>query len=233
MQTLGTVGGAHKARLVGVIAGTMLMAFAHTASGQTTPPAGNPLDQAPSEAARRAALSPYRFILQHSSAPRKAPAPAPAAAPAAPAVAAEPKKAASPPVQQAAAQPSATQTVRALEPAAPAPASAPAPAAAPALQDAAVAAISRQPTEPAPRLEIIPVRTDEPRLPPALLREQPRGTVKISFDIQPDGTTKDVKVVASTNRALNRPTVDAVQNWKFEPVDAVLTVETEVVYKFE
>ena len=81
MQTLGTDGRAHKARLMGVIAGTMLLAFAHTASGQTTPPAGNPLDQAPSEAARRAAMSPYRFILQHASTPRKpaaAPAPAPA-----------------------------------------------------------------------------------------------------------------------------------------------------------
>jgi TonB family protein len=226
MQTLRFRGGAYKARFAGVLAGSMLLALAQTASAQTTPPAGNPIDQAPSEAARRAALSPYRFILQHSTAPRK-----PAAAPApAPAAAAEPKKA-SAPVQQAAAQPSATQTVRALEPAAPAPQPAAAPA--PALPEPAVAAVSRQPTEPAPRLEIIPVRTDEPRLPPALIREQPKGTVRIAFDIQHDGSTKDVKVLASTNRALNRPTVEAVQNWKFQPVDAVLTVETEVVYKFD
>jgi len=43
----------------------------------------------------------------------------------------------------------------------------------------------------------------------------------------------DVKVLASTNRALNRPTVDAIQGWKFQPVDEVLTVETELVYKFD
>ena len=40
-------------------------------------------------------------------------------------------------------------------------------------------------------------------------------------------------VHAGNNRALNRPTMDAVHKWKFEPVDDVLTVETEVVYKFD
>lgn len=218
MQKLGKAGAAHKARLAGVVAG-LLLAGAHTASAQTpTPPAGNPLDNAPSEAARRAAMSPYRFILQHA-APRKAAAPAPAPAPAV----AEPKRApAPPPVQQAAAQPSAPPAPR------PAPAvEAPAP-------EPAVAAISRQLAEPPPaRREIIPVQTDEPRLPPALVREQPKGVVKVQFDIEPTGVVSEVKVLASTNRALNRPTVEAIQGWKFQPGDEVLTVETEVVYKFD
>jgi TonB family protein len=102
--------------------------------------------------------------------------------------------------------------------------------------EAAIAALSRQPTEPAappPRLEIIPVSTDEPRLPAALMRERPNGVVKVHFEIQPDGSVGEVKVTSSTNRSLNRPSVDAVQKWKFEPVDAVLTVETELVYKFD
>lgn len=229
MEILGNRGVAHKARLVGVIAGMMVWAGSQTAQAQTTPPpAGNPIDQAPSEAARRAAMSPYRFILQNASAPARKPAagPAPATAPSpAPAVA-EPKKPAAPaPVQQAAAQPVAAP--------APKPAGAEAPASA-AASDAAIAALSRQPTEqPPPRLEIIPVRTDEPRLPAALMRERPHGIVKVHFDIQPDGSVGDVKVTSSTNRSLNRPTIDAVQKWKFEPVDAVLTVETELVYKFD
>lgn len=217
MQTLGTDGGAHKAGFVGVIAGTLLLVAAHTACAQTTPPATS--DNAPSEAARRAAASPYRFILQNA-APRKA-APAPAATAAA---VAEPKKAASPPVQQAAAQP---QRAAAAEPA-PAPAPAPAP-------EPTVASVSRQPAaEPPPtRREIIAIRTDEPRLSPALLREQPKGSVKVHFDINYDGSVGEVKVVSSSNRSLNKPTVEAVQSWKFQPVDEVLTVETEVVYKFD
>src|SRR5689334_21077333 len=105
MQTLGNGGTAHKAGLTGVVAGLLLVG-AHTASAQTsTPPAGNPVDNAPSEAARRAAASPYRFILQNATAPRKAAAPAPAPAPAV----AEPKRPAAQPVQQAAALPTATQ----------------------------------------------------------------------------------------------------------------------------
>jgi TonB family protein len=97
-----------------------------------------------------------------------------------------------------------------------------------------VAAVSRRVAEPPPpRREIIPVQTDEPRLPPALLREQPKGIVKVHFDIQPNGSVSDVTVLSSTNRSLNRPTIEAVQGWKFQPVDEVLTVETELVYKFD
>src|SRR5882672_1181115 len=104
MQKLGIGGAAHKARFAKVLAGSMLLAGAYTASAQTTAPsASNPVDNAPSEAARRAAASPYRFILQNA-APRKAPAPA--AAPAPTPVVAEPKKSTAAPVQQASAQPS-------------------------------------------------------------------------------------------------------------------------------
>jgi TonB family protein len=199
----------------------MLLAGTWSAHAQTTPPAGSSVDQAPSEAARRAALSPYRFILQNATAPARKPAPAPAPAPS-PAVAEPKKPAAPPPVQQAAAQPTAP---------APKPAAVETPASAP---EPAVAALSRPPIEPPPpRREIIPISTDEPRLPATLMRERPSGVVRVHFDIQPDGSVSDVKVTSSTNRSLNRPTVDAVQKWKFEPVDEILTVETELVYKFD
>jgi TonB family protein len=219
MQNLGIGEAAHKAGLFGASVAIVLLGIATTASAQSSGSA-----DAPSEAARRAAASPYRFILQSSTAPRKPAAPAPAAAPA---PVAESKKAAPPPVQQASVQPTATQQASA-------PAAAPAPVPAPAAPEPAVASLSRQATEPPPvRREIIPIRTDEPRLSPALLREEPKGTVKIHFDINYDGSVGDVKVISSSNRALNKPTVEAVQGWKFQPVDEVLTVETEVVYNFD
>jgi TonB family protein len=219
MDRLGYGAAAHKAHRVGVaIAGLVLLAGAHSAFAQTTPPAGSATDQAPSEAARRAAASPFRFILQNATAPARKPAPA--AAPADKRPAALEQAAVQPKPAPAPAKPMATATA--------APAAAPQPAPEP------VAALSRKPAEPPPvRREIIPVKTDEPRLPPALLRERPSGTVKVHFDIHPDGTTSDVKVLSSSNRALNRPSVDAVQGWKFEPVDEVLTVETELVYNFD
>ena len=100
-----------------------------------------------------------------------------------------------------------------------------------------VAAVAPKPAEPAPiaavRREIIPVRTDEPRLPMALLRERPSGVVKVSFEINPDGSTGAVKVLSSTNRSLNKASVEAVSGWKFEPVDEVMLVETELAYKYD
>jgi TonB family protein len=221
MDRLGYGAAAHKARRVGVaIAGLVLWAGAQTAPAQTTPPAANATDQAPSEAARRAALSPYRFILQNSTAPARKPAQAEK----------EKRPAA---VEQAAVQPRPSPAPAPLrEPAA----TAVAPEASPKPAPEPVAALSRKPAEPpaAPvHREIIPIKTDEPRLAPGLLRERPSGIVKVHFDVHPDGTTSDVKVLSSTNRALNRPSVDAVQGWKFEPVDEVLTVETEIVYNFD
>jgi TonB family protein len=65
------------------------------------------------------------------------------------------------------------------------------------------------------------------------MRERPSGLVKVQFDIRPDGSTGDVKVLSSTNRALNRASIDAISGWKFEPVDEVLTVETELAYKYD
>jgi TonB family protein len=177
----------------------------------------------------RAAASPFRFILQNARAPARKPAAAPK--PVEAAAVAEPRRPVAPPVQQASLQPSAP--VAAAVPVA-APASEVAPPAPPSASEPAVAALSRQPLEPpAPKHDIIPIRTDEPHLSPALLREQPHGIVKVEFDIQPDGSVGEVKVLSSTNRVLNRPTIDAVQGWKFKPVDEVLTVQTEVDYKLD
>ena len=211
---------AHKAGSVWVlIAGLGFAIGGSSAMAQATPPVAAGSD-APSEALRRQALSPYRFILQHANAPARA-KPAPAAQEAK----AEPKRA-SPPaaVEQAVARP---------RPATPAAAPEPAPAAQPAPDP--VAALAPRPTEPPPavHLEIIPVKTDEPRLPMALLRERPSGVVKVAFDVMRDGSTSAVRVVSSTNRALNKASLEAVAGWKFQPVDEVLPVETELAYKYD
>ncbi|MBC5768263.1 energy transducer TonB [Ramlibacter albus] len=206
-----------------------LLAFAAQAQTPATP------DGAPSEAARRAALSPYRFILQNATAPARKPAPAPEKKAVAEPAAAPAAAAPAPAAVQAAARPAAAPAV--LAPAAAAAAAAPQsqPVAAPPAPEPVTTAAHTRPAEPPVhvRREIIPVRTDEPKLAAALLREKPNGVVRIQFDINFDGSTGAVKVVSSTNRALNRATVDAVNAWKFEPVDEVLTVETEVAYKFD
>jgi TonB family protein len=213
---------AHKAGGVWVLmAGLGLAAIVGTdpASAQSpaAPMAGT---AAPSEAVQRQANSPYRFILQNANAPSRA---RPVAVPA-PAV--EAKKVAKP-------EPVAIARPAPVE-AAPAPVAEPAPVPAPA--PAPVAAMippAPQPPAALPRREVIPVRTDDPKLPAALLRERPSGLVRVSFELNPDGSTGNVKVVSSTNRALNRASVDAVANWTFKPVDEVLSIETELAFKYD
>lgn len=214
---------AHKACRVGVVlAGISFLAGAQTALAQNSPSTPTNVEQAPSEAARRAAASPYRFILLNANAPARK------AAPAAPPPAEARRPASTAPVEQAVA----VRTLSAPSPVAP-------PAAAPAQQvpEPAVASLSTKPPEPAPvrevRRELIPVRTDEPKLSSAQLRDGLSGVVRVQFDVNPDGSTGGVKVLASSHRGLNRPTLDAIALWKFAPVDEVLTVQTELVYKTE
>jgi TonB family protein len=204
---------AHKVCRAGVvIAGLQFAAMGLPALAQTTPPA---TANGPSEALQRQALSPYRFILQNATAPARKPV--------APAPAAEPKKPAA--IEQAALQP---------RPAT-APSQAPAPQSAPPEAATPVAVFAPKPAEPLPLVhrEIIPIQTDEPRLSAALLRERPSGVVKVSFEVHPDGSTAGVKVLSSSNRSLNKPSVEAVSGWKFQPVDEVLTVETELDYHYQ
>jgi len=206
---------AHKAGSVWVLIAGLGFTIAGSSAWGQAPAAAAAGADAPSESLRRQALSPYRFILQHANTPPRAKA---AAAPQEPK--AEPKRPAPAAVEQAAVQP---------RPASPAPAAPPQPAPEP------VAVRAPKPAEPPPvvRREIIPVKTDEPRLPMALLRERPSGVVKVSFEVLPDGSTGGVKVVSSTNRSLNKASVEAVSGWKFQPVDETLTVETELAYKYD
>lgn len=222
---------AHKACCAGILAGFSVLACVQPALAQGTAPA-NSKDEAPSEAARKAAASPYRFILLNANAPTRKPAAAPVAAPA-PAPAAEPARRA-PAVETAAVtRPAVNTPAPAPTQAAPVEVAAPQPAvqAPPA---PAVAALTQKPPEPAPiaevKRELIPIRTDEPRMSAAMIRDGVSGKVVVQFDVKPDGSTGDVKVVSTTNRALNRPSLDAVSGWKFRPVDEVLTVQTELVY---
>ena len=67
---------AHKAMQRASKAVALAIPLAAAVAQAQSPPPG---DGAPSEAARRAAMSPYRFILQNATAPARKPAPPPEA----------------------------------------------------------------------------------------------------------------------------------------------------------
>lgn len=208
----------HKVRGA-VVAFLGFFAVAAAVVAQTAAPSAPA--SAPSEAARRAAESPYRFILQNGAIRERA-KPAPAAQPEK--EVRETKRApekdtiASVPARPAVAAP-APEPERAAPP--PAPVATPVAVAIPQAKPAAVVAA---------RKELIPIKQDPPELSVALLREQPKGTVTVAFDVNTDGSVTGVKVTHSTNIKLNRPSVTAITGWKFQPLDEPKQLEIELNY---
>jgi TonB family protein len=211
---------------------------------------------APSEAAQRQALGPYRMILRSaamSSKPRAA-APTAAATNSTPsgtvsrAPNAKRSTEADQPASEAPALPStptavtpdtvpaataiATPTVQAIE----APVASRSEAATP--PPAPLAALTSAPRDSAPaaavaKTALIFVKNDPPVLSGPLARESPSGTVRVTFNVNPDGSTSDFKIASSSNRRLNNPVLAAVSKWRYQPIDAVQTTEVEMVFSAE
>ena len=209
--------GAWRLRPVAILATAML---ALPAWSQAQPAATG--DGAPSEAARRAAMSPFRMILQNADAARPKPVPVPAPVKKAAPVAAPAATAERP-------APPATASASAARPAeAPvAAASAPEPQA----EQVSVAAPTAQAAREPEPVDLVALKQDPPRLSAALRREQPQGMVKVAFTVRPDGSTGDVHVVRSTDRRLNTASVNAVTDWVFKPIGEPRPMEVELIYR--
>lgn len=60
------------------------------------------------------------------------------------------------------------------------------------------------------------------RIPPqyperCMSRAQAKETVFVEFDVTPDGTTTNIRVVESTNSCLNSAATKSVERWKYQP----------------
>lgn len=219
---------------------------ASPAVGATSPvtPVNNAV-AAPSEALQRQALGPYRMILRSAAVankPKTAPASA-AAANSTTATATHRQNTAKPPVEptpparpdtapqspEVAVTPIATPPVQPVE--VPAPgvgATSPAPMVVSALTSPAPA-----PAAVAVKSALILIKNDPPALSGPLARESPTGIVRVAFKVNPDGSTSDFKIAASSNRRLNSAVVAAVTKWRYQPIDAAQTTEVEMVFSAE
>lgn len=202
------------------LAGTLMLFALFQAKAQTSstpaPAQAAAAEGAPSEAARRQALSPFRFILRHAAVPPKSRAPA---------TSTESRRKPTPPavVREAAdSEPKVIPDVLAT----PLPES----AAPPARIETATATPSASPAVARTRAPLIPIKQDGPVLTGPLQRDPPLGTVKVAFEVLTNGTTSDVKVVQSTNRRLNGPALAAVQAWRFQPIDEARSLEIDFVF---
>jgi TonB family protein len=177
------------------------------------------------ERAQRDADKVFKMILINSDAPRKkrAPdagtAPATAAAPAAAAVVKAPAATAnsSTATAAAAAQRAEAAPAGALQvaaaPAVVAPIQTPSAAV---LAPATVAAASVDDDD--DDSPLVPIAQVRPTYRSSVLRELGKGTVRVKFEVQPDGSVSNQEVVSTSSRSLNSATLAAVGQWKFQPI---------------
>ena len=57
-----------------------------------------------------------------------------------------------------------------------------------------------------------------PQYPEKCLPEGYReDSIKLKFDVTPDGQTKNIRIVESTNRCLNESAINSIKRWKYQP----------------
>lgn len=68
----------------------------------------------------------------------------------------------------------------------------------------------------------------EPDYPIGIVRRQKKGSVVLQFVVALDGGVKQIEVVKTTNRFLNPAAIQALSQWKFQPLSQVQTATVEM-----
>jgi len=238
--------------------GTLLVA---TCSSLATPPAfaqttASPSEAAPSERAKRDADKVFHWILIQGDRTRKA-----AAATAKDSnakderPAAKPARVAAPDVPI---RPKAEPTVAAAEPASPSAQPATKPAARPADALAAIGTppvVADVPKQDAPRLArvesappaaapaaelsneaphgLVAIAQPAPQFPVNVMRTLRRGTVQVQFSVMTDGSVANLEVLKTTSQRLNAAALEAVGQWRFQPIAKMQTGAVEVGFDLD
>jgi len=80
---------------------------------------------------------------------------------------------------------------------------------------------------------LVPVAVVEPTIPRELRNESINTKVRLSFTVQTDGTVATPSVISGSNRRLNKSAVDALAQWRFEPIRNERTTQIEFQFTQE
>jgi len=167
----------------------------------------------------------------------------------------KPTKVAAPEPAPAPARPKPDATVAAAEPAnakpvgkpAERPADAPVPAAVPSAVAAAPnsagtvraesaplapAAPAIEPADDAPQA-LVALAQPAPQFPASVMRTLRRGTVQVRFNVMTDGSVSNLEVLHTTSVRLNSAALEAIAQWRFQPVSKMQTGAVEVGFDLE
>ena len=202
---------------------------------QAPSPAKAASDTAAIERSQRQSDNVYRWIKYFADQPKKtdtnkpraktdSPAPAPATARKpelkGPAAETEAASAAATPTQDA---PAASATGDAQQP----------PSALPVVASVAVPAAAEPEATVETAQPLVPVAVVEPTIPRELRNESINTKVRLSFTVQTDGTVATPSVISGNNRRLNKSAVDALAQWRFEPIRSERTTQIEFQFTQE
>ncbi len=78
-----------------------------------------------------------------------------------------------------------------------------------------------------------PVHVVEPTIPREMREETFNTSVRLSFTVQPDGTISTPEVIAGNNRRLNKSALQAISQWRFEPIQTARATQIEFEFRQE
>ncbi len=87
------------------------------------------------------------------------------------------------------------------------------------------------PAQPAASNTLRAISTPAPQYPPAALRSGESGEVVVEFTVNPDGSVSNPRVVrANPPRVFDRAALNAVRNWRFQPVGSATTTRRTIAF---
>ena len=72
-----------------------------------------------------------------------------------------------------------------------------------------------------------------PQFPVNMMRALRRGTVQVQFNVLTDGSVANLEVLKTTNARLNAAALEAIGQWRFQPVSKVQTGAVEVGFNLD
>lgn len=70
----------------------------------------------------------------------------------------------------------------------------------------------------------------QPEFPRELRNTVTNGKVMLTFTVQPDGSVSEPLVLNTTHRKLSKPALDAVSQWRFEPIRMARVAQVEIEF---
>jgi protein TonB len=91
------------------------------------------------------------------------------------------------------------------------------------------------PVTPVPEVEVAlkAIAQPQPEFPRELRTTTTQGKVMLAFTVQPDGSVSSPAVLNTTNRKLNKPALEAVAKWRFEPIRVARAAQVEIEFDLQ